>query len=84
MGFNGLKKHQTPAKDSVRGSIGLENFCSIVESLAPWTDKTPVEKRATRADYEDALAEVGCSWKWDGSLIQKWLLTVEKHLGCES
>lgn len=40
------------------GYIGLENFCSIVESLAPWTDKTPVEKRATRADYEDALAEV--------------------------
>lgn len=44
------------------GYIGLENFCSIVESLAPWTEKTPVEKRATRADYEDALAEVdpGC------------------------
>ena len=41
------------------GYIGLENFCSIVESLAPWTDKTPVEKRATRADYEDALAEAG-------------------------
>ena len=39
------------------GYIGLENFCSIVESLAPWTEKTPVEKRATRADYEDALAE---------------------------
>lgn len=39
------------------GYIGLENFCAIVESLAPWTDKTPVEKRATRADYEEALAE---------------------------
>ena len=44
------------------GYIGLENFCSIVESLAPWTDKTPVEKRATRADYEDALAEVRKPW----------------------
>jgi hypothetical protein len=44
------------------GYIGLENFCSIVESLAPWTEKTPVEKRATRADYEDALAEAVISW----------------------
>ena len=48
------------------GLIGLESFCSIVESLAPWTEKTPVEKRATRADYEEVLAEApsGCSNCW--------------------
>lgn len=40
------------------GLIGLESFCSIVESLAPWTEKTPVEKRATRTDYEEVVAEV--------------------------
>ncbi|CAE7795946.1 CML12, partial [Symbiodinium sp. CCMP2456] len=40
------------------GLIGLDAFCSIVESLAPWTDRTPVEQRATREDYEDVLAEV--------------------------
>lgn len=50
---------QPAAGYHVAGYIGLENFCSIV---APWTDKTPVEKRATRADYEDALAEVPKPW----------------------
>ncbi|CAE7612204.1 CML12 [Symbiodinium natans] len=40
------------------GLIGLDAFCSIVESLAPWTERTPVEQRATREDYEDVLAEV--------------------------
>ena len=43
------------------GLIGLESFCSIVESLAPWTEKTPVEKRATRTDYEEVVAEAADS-----------------------
>ena len=67
------------------GYIGLENFCSIVESLAPWTEKTPVEKRATRADYEDALAEavdlLGIPLG-DGTDLgpgtKKWLMTWEQ------